>query len=160
MAVSTTAARVVRAYVSRSSTPRAVLSSSALSTTASKDGHERRGYASRQRLARLDGQPRRSLLPRPSTAWNLPVNVEGKDVSACCCKIGARRAIRTPDLDIRSHLTPLEGSMTYVECASLGVHRGCIERRNRTWEHGVASLNLLAARGSYGRSPLAPVATA
>jgi hypothetical protein len=37
-------------------------------------------------------------------------------------------------LQIRSHLTPLDGSMTYAERASLGVHRGCIERRNRTWE--------------------------
>ena len=43
---------------------------------------------------------------------------------------GAPRAIRTPDLQIRSHLAPLDRSMTYVESTSVGVHRGCIAERS------------------------------
>jgi hypothetical protein len=40
------------------------------------------------------------------------------------CGNGAPRAIRAPDLQIRSHLVPIARSTTYLECGPLGVHRG------------------------------------
>src|SRR5205814_1527067 len=119
-------------------------------------------FRRRRHIAEANPPDGRSSSPSPSSTTPLTVRVgppgiapgaEGRsrppivEALQLAEDSGAPRAIRTPDLHIRSHMILSTTSMAYVDSKSLGLHRGC----TRSVPRPARAESLAHAPGSHSK---------